>query len=107
MSTYEASNLRCRLNQVKDVIRNMTPVIALDLHKHVSGIEHPGRLDPLITAHFDNGFSGNQHLTDFTLQISITNARFQTIAHFFLMTRISMKYEPLLHQKLFFLRRGL
>jgi hypothetical protein len=75
---------------MKNVIRNMPAIIALDLDQHVPGIEHSRRLDALIAAHFDYRLGGHQNFDNLALQIGITNPRLKTVADFLLVPRVSM-----------------
>src|SRR6185369_17019197 len=82
------------------VVGYMTTVVAFDLYQHIPGIKHSRRLDALITAHFNDSLSWHQDFSDLALQIRIANACLQTVTHFFLVSRVRMKYEPLLHLNL-------
>src|SRR5436853_2133509 len=83
---------------MKDVIGNMTALIAINFDQHVSGIEHTRRLDSLITPHLDNGFRGHEHFGDGILQISAGHTSLQAFTNLLLVTRIRMEYKPLLHK---------
>src|SRR5436309_11719402 len=86
---------------MKDIVRDMPALVALDLHEHVARIEHTRRFDALVASHLDDGLCWNEHFYDFVLQVRIADARLQAIAHLLLVTGVSMKYVPLLHQKTF------
>ena len=74
----------------------MAPLVALDLHQHVSGIEHARDLDALVAAHLDDRLGRHQHLRYLVLHSEGLNTRLQAVAHFLLIARVRMKNEPLL-----------
>src|SRR5439155_12690754 len=69
LPTNKTSYLWRRTNGMKDVVGNMAPVVAFDLHQYIAGIEHARRLDALVSSHFDYGFRRHEHFADCILQI--------------------------------------
>src|SRR6185503_2136561 len=107
VSTDETRHLRRRLNHVKDIVRDVAALVAVNLHQYVTGIKHAGRLDTLVAAHLDDRFRGHQNLRYLILEIGVTDTRLQTVAYLFLVSRVRMKNKPLLHYKLLSLTRSL
>src|SRR5213078_2156755 len=97
LSTDKTSYFWCRTNGMKDVVGDMAPVVAFDLHQYIAGIEHASRLDALVSAHFDYGFRRHEHFADCILQICSRDPSLQAFTNLFLVSGIRMKDEPLLH----------
>src|SRR5215510_808689 len=80
----------------------MSTLVAINLNQHVARIKHPRRLDSFVAAHLDYGFRRHEDLGNRTFQIGARDPSFQAFANLFLVSGISMKYEPLLHLRIYF-----
>src|SRR5205807_2628174 len=88
LSTNKTSYFWCRTNSMKDVVGNMPPVVAFDLHQYIAGIEHASRLHALVSSHFDYGFRRHQHFADCILQICSRDPSLQAFTNLFLVSGI-------------------